>query len=208
LVNNDSDTWQELLDATRAAGYDVTPVHHSAISSIDPYDYDLAILSGGWYYDDEEKMLREYNAELELIKSAPVPILGICVGMQLMHIADDESVPLLGKRQYGWAVIDVLEAGRKLFGFSERIKVFKNHDRAVIETDPDFEILATSPGFTEIMLHKSKSLLGVQFHPEVGTTEQSVEMLETLVEGLLRVTKERGLKYHEASHRDYARQVE
>ncbi len=187
LVNNNSDTWDELLGVARSAGYEVTPIHHNAIGAIDPRGYDLAILSGGWYYEDEVELLKEYAEEIEFIRSTPILILGICVGMQLMHIAVDQAVPLLDERQSGWTDIDVNVAGRLLFGFDEKIKVFKNHDRAVIETDPQFQILAASPEFTEIMLHAERPLLGVQFHPEAGETKDAVKMLRTLVDGLQQI---------------------
>jgi GMP synthase-like glutamine amidotransferase len=188
LVNNDSDTWEELVAVAKAAGYNVTSIHHGSIGAIDPRGYDIAILSGGWWYDDEVELLRNYAEELQFIKSTPIPIIGICIGMLLMHVSMDQAVPLLDERRHGWAEIDVNIAGRVLFDFPERIKVFKNHDRAVIETDPNFEELAASPGHAEIMLHREKPLLGVQFHPEVGaTTEQAVTLLQTLVNALMRV---------------------
>ena len=187
LVNNESDTWQELYDTVVAAGYGATAVHHSAIGAIDPRGYDLAILSGGWWYDDETELLREYAEELEFIRSAPIPILGICLGMLLMHVAVDQAVPLLDEPQHGVKTIDVNVAGRALFGFDDKLAVFKNHTRAVIETDPQFELLADSPGHAEIILHKTRPLLGVQFHPEVGDRQQTVSLLRSLVDGLQRV---------------------
>lgn len=187
LVNNDSDTWQELYDTAVAAGYNVTPIRHSAIGAIDPRAYDLAILSGGWWYDDPTKLLDEYAEELQFIKSTPIPILGICVGMLLMHVAIDQAVPLLDEPQHGMKNIDVNIAGQMLFGFPDKITVFKNHTRGIIETDPQFELLASSPGHAEMTLHTQKPLLGVQFHPEVGEGSQPVELLRTLVDGLLKV---------------------
>lgn len=194
LVNNDSDTWQELYDVAVAAGYTVTPIHHSAIGAIDPRGYDVAILSGGWLYEAVDgpeigavKTLNVYAEELEFIRSTPIPILGICVGMQLMHIAVDQALPMLDEPQHGWKEIDVNVAGQMLFGFPERLSVFKNHTNAVVETDPQFETLASSPGHTEIMLHKERPLLGVQFHPEVGDGEAPAELLRTLVNGLMKI---------------------
>lgn len=189
LVNNDTEpeNWEKLQKVVVAAGHAVTPIHNSAIGAIDPRGYDLAILSGGWYYEDEVELLKNYAEELQFIVSTPIPILGICVGMQLMHVAIDQAVPLLGERRYGWGDIDVNIAGQMLFGFSDKLSVFKNHDRGVIETDPQFEILASSHSNAEIVLHKTKPLLGVQFHPEEGEVDQAARMLQTLIDGLMRV---------------------
>ena len=188
LVNNDSDTWSKLELVVRAVGYDVTPIHHSSIGAIEPHGYDLAILSGGWWYDDPVELLREYAEELHLIRTSPIPILGICIGMQLMHIAVDLAVPLMDNPQSGDKPITISEKGQKLFGFAPSMMVFKNHTRAIFETDPSFDILATSstsPKFTEIMKHKERPLLGVQFHPEMGPVDQAAIRIRTLVDGLL-----------------------
>lgn len=188
LVNNDSDSWQELQDVAVAAGYDVTPIHHSAIGAIDPRGYDLAILSGGWWYFDETELLKNYAEELQFIKTTPIPILGICIGFQLMHVAVDQAVPLLDEEQHGFKDISVNVAGQMLFHFPETISVFKNHTVGVIEINSQFELLASSPGHAEITLHKTKPLLGVQFHPELEkTVSASAKLLTTLVDGLFSI---------------------
>lgn len=194
LVNNDSDSWQELQDAAIAAGYTVTPIHHSAIGAIDPRGYDLAILSGGWLYEAVDgsvegaiKTLTVYAEELEFIRSTPIPILGICVGMQLMHIAVDQALPMLDEPQHGWKEININIAGQVMFGFPETLNVFKNHTNAIIETDPQFEELASSPSNAEIILHKTRPLLGVQFHPEIGENDDPAILLRKLVDGLMKI---------------------
>lgn len=192
LVNNDTtdENWDELLAAARAAGYNVTPVHHSAIGAIDPRGYDFAILSGGWWANDEDvpEILQRYAEELMFIRTSPIPILGICVGMQLMHVSVDKAVPLMSEREYGWKEIDVNLDGQVIFDFPEKLRVFKNHDRGVFETDPSFLELASSSGHAEILLNRTRRLLGVQFHPETGeTVEQSATLLKTLVNALMRV---------------------
>lgn len=188
LVNNDSDTWSKLETVVRATGYEVTPVHHSVIGAIDARAYDVAILSGGWWYDDPIQLLNEYAEELQLIRATPIPILGICIGMQLMHVAIDQAVPLMDDPQSGDRKIMINETGQKLFNLPAELEVFKNHTRAIFETDPRFEILAvssTSPKFTEMMIHKEKLLLGVQFHPEAGPVDAAAERIKTLINGLL-----------------------
>jgi GMP synthase-like glutamine amidotransferase len=190
LVNNDSDTWDELQAVAKAAGYNVTPIHCSAIGAIDPRGYNLAILSGGWWYDDEVELLETYAEELMFIRTTPIPILGICIGMQLMHVSVDQAVPLMAERENGWKEIDVNVSGQMIFDFPEKIKVFKNHDRAVFETDPQFDEVASSSGHAEILLHRTRPLLGVQFHPEVGETKEAAAMLKTLVDALLKRSRQ------------------
>lgn len=186
LVNNDSDTWDELQDVVEAAGHKITTVHHDQIHTVHPEYYDLAILSGGWWYTNQVDLLNEYADELQFIMMTPIPILGICIGMQLMHVALNQAVPLMDDPQSGDRQINVNEAGQQHIGFPAKMVVHKNHTRAIYEIDPKFEILATSENnFTEIMRHRTKPLLGVQFHPEVGETKQCVDTINKLISALL-----------------------
>lgn len=190
LVNNDSDTWSKLVKVVEATGYDVNPVHHSAIGAIDSRGYDVAILSGGWWADYQEipEVLDMYAEEIAFIKETPIPIVGICVGMQLQHVALNQAVPLMDEPQSGDKPISINARGQELFGLPPKLEVFKNHTRAIFETDPQFEILATSstsPKFTEMMIHKEKPLLGVQFHPEMGPVDAAAERIKMLIKGLL-----------------------
>lgn len=181
LINNDSDSWEELQAACTALGHTITPIHFSDIAGISPDQHDTAILSGGFWYDDEVKLLNTYAQELLFIKTAPIPILGICLGMQLMHVALEKAVPLLDEPQTGYRHIDITPRGQKLLGLPPRMRVFKNHTRAVIEAAGEFEVLATSPHYVEAMKHRTKPLLGVQFHPEIFDQDESLESLDILL---------------------------
>lgn len=186
LVNNDSDTWEKLQALCVQCGWNVTPIQHDQIQSVVPSEFDLAILSGGWWYDDEVELLRAYAQEIQLINTATVPVLGICIGMQLMHVALDQAVPLLDEPQSGFRNISLTTTGQKLFGLSETIRVFKNHTRAVIHADPVFEVLAYSSGHIESMIHRRRKLLGVQFHPESEDDEgKSIQLMKTLAGALI-----------------------
>ena len=135
------------------------------------------------------ELLAEYAEELEFIRTCPIPLLGICIGMQLMHVSLDRAVPLLDVPQSGLADITVTEAGVRQ-GLPPKMRVFKNHTRGIIEADPIFEVLATSPGHVEIMQHRERPMLGVQFHPEVGDTDESVRMLGMLLGLIIYETNE------------------
>jgi GMP synthase (glutamine-hydrolysing) len=174
LINNDSDSWLELQNACTALGHDITPIHFSEIPSIDPHSYETAVLSGGFWYDDEVQLLNTYAQELLFIKSAPIPILGICLGMQLMHVAMEKAVPLLDEPQSGYRYIEVNVQGQELLGLPDST-------RAVLEAAEEFEALAASPHHIEAMAHRFKPLLGVQFHPEVTDTAQDYEILDALL---------------------------
>lgn len=191
VVNNDTDpeNWDDLLAVLKGGGHTVTPVSCRAIGAIDSRGYDAAVLSGGWWAStqDAPEILQLYAEEIRFIEEAKIPMLGICVGMLLIHVASNQAIPLLDERQYGFREIKVTEAGRALLHLPEKIEVFKNHDRGVIETDPRFEVLAKSEICAEAIVHKWKPLLGVQFHPESGDKNHAVPMMNLLLDALMRV---------------------
>lgn len=181
LINNSSSTFVELQQAVVAGGHAITSAAYSEIANYVAADYDAAILSGGWWYDDEVELLEQYAEELGFIRECPIPILGICIGMQLMHVAIDQAVPLLDEPQQGYKPISVNSAGQ-LLGLPETMLVYKLHTRGILEADPAFEVLAYSPGHIEIICHTTKPMLGVQFHPEVNTDiNEAANAINTLL---------------------------
>ena len=57
LVDNDTDTRQQLYDLCIRCGYDVTPVHCLEVTATMANTYDVIVLSGGYWYDDAENHL-------------------------------------------------------------------------------------------------------------------------------------------------------
>ena len=181
LVDNDTDTLQELYDLCVRCGFEVTIQHCLAVSAATAEACDIVVLSGGYWYDDVEKHLVTYTGELELIRNATVPVIGICLGMQLMHVAYSGDVPLLDQPQSGLQAVDVTELGQMLLGLPPVMEVHKNHTRGVLSVGADFEVLATSPGHLEIIQHTTRPLLGMQFHPEVGDEATNTALFKTLL---------------------------
>lgn len=187
LVNNDSDTWYELYNTCVLCGYDVTPIGCRDLRPDTTAGFDIVVLSGGYWYEDELEHLSIYKYELELIRQAVIPVIGICLGMQLMHVAFSGEVPLLDKPQSGLQTISITAAGQSVFDLPSTIMVHKNHTHGVINALPEFEVLGTSPGHIEIMRHKKKPLIGVQYHPEIGDANSTVTQLQMLANCLLPV---------------------
>lgn len=169
LINNSSTTFGELEQTVIAAGHTITSITHKEIPNYTASDFDAAVLSGGWWYDDEVELLEQYAEELGFIRNCPIPLLGICIGMQLMHVAIDQAVPLLDEPQQGYKSIASTALGAQV-GLPPSMLVYKLHTRGILEADPSFTVLATSPGHIEIIRHTTRPMLGVQFHPEVNDT--------------------------------------
>ncbi len=181
LVDNDSDTLLELRALCDTLDYDVVTVHCGALQDHRAADYDLVVLSGGYWYDDELQHLENYTDELTLLQETTTPVVGICVGMQLMHVAYSGMVPLLDEPQSGSKQITITQAGQKVLGLPEHIIVHKNHTRGVISALEHFDVLGHSESHLEIMRHKTKPLIGVQFHPEIGDLAHGTKLMKQLI---------------------------
>jgi GMP synthase-like glutamine amidotransferase len=188
-VNNDSDTWQELIDSLCDAGFEVGTLHCREIQPDSANGYDVVVLSGGWWYDDEMQHLENYKNELELIKQTPVPMLGICQGMQLMQLACSGQITLLDKPQHDLQSITIEPRGQELLGLPDTMVVHKNHTMGAIVAAPGFEVLGRSHGHIEIIGHKTKPLLGVQFHPEVGDPHDRAAFMHRLVVSVIALSR-------------------
>ena len=110
------------------------------------------------------------------------PILGICVGLQLMALhcggkAGPSRVP-----EYGLARIRVVEHDDLFRGLPREFLVWESHNDEVKEA-PDFSVLAVSDNCgVQAVKHLRKPFYGVQFHPEVNNTEHGEDILRNFVD--------------------------
>jgi GMP synthase (glutamine-hydrolysing) len=107
--------------------------------------------------------------EIDLLERAHaegVPVLGICLGAQLLAAALGATVTPGGCHEVGWLEVDVV-ADDPLLGSARRTRQFQWHSDA-FELPPEAELLATSPAW-EAEAYRSGTSYGLQFHPEVDT---------------------------------------
>ena len=101
--------------------------------------------------------------------SLPVPILGICYGMQLMAAALGGEVVQGDKREFGSARLRITHPDDPVLrGLPDDSTVWMSHGDKVKSLPSDFlEIAKTDNTEFAVMKHKERPLYGVQFHPEV-----------------------------------------
>jgi GMP synthase (glutamine-hydrolysing) len=139
------------------------------------------ILSGGpkSVYEDEAPTVAEELFELG------VPVLGICYGMQLMSRHFGGEVVAAGKREFGHADLLMTSQPGPLFDsfFVEgKSPVWMSHGDHVARVPAGFEIIAeTSNAPVCAIQDVSRSLYGVQFHPEVNHTPRGEVLIDTFV---------------------------
>jgi GMP synthase (glutamine-hydrolysing) len=108
--------------------------------------------------------------ELDLLRAwlgTGLPVLGVCLGAQLLAEAAGGRVVPSPQRELGWLEVEVLGAGTgdPLLGFARpRLTALQWHSYAV-EPPPGATVLATSPACPQAF--RLGDRWGVQFHPEV-----------------------------------------
>ncbi|MDO6612004.1 gamma-glutamyl-gamma-aminobutyrate hydrolase family protein [Shewanella sp. 1_MG-2023] len=105
------------------------------------------------------------QAELALINQAVqrnMPILGICLGAQLLASTLGASLSPLKKPELGWQ--------RVLFDNNQLLQVPQWHYQGFNFTDAAVTITASSSLWPQQMFHHQRQV-GVQFHPEWDTAQ-------------------------------------
>jgi GMP synthase (glutamine-hydrolysing) len=139
------------------------------------------ILSGGpnsVYAEDAP------TADRALLDIAPV--LGICYGMQLIAYIEGAEVRRAGRREYGRAEVQVLEAGGMFAGFEvgEEFSAWMSHGDHVESPPAGYRATASSASNPlTAFRHETKPIFGVQFHPEVAHTPRGREIIANFLFG-------------------------
>ena len=135
------------------------------------------LILGGGPTLDRAGNCSEYLTKLE------VPILGICLGLQVMAETFGGKVEKGAIGGYAEVDVEVLEEDDILKGLGPRIKTWASHADQVVKLPEEFRVLARSEVCEiEAMRHETRPLYGVQWHPEVVHTEGGVQLLENFLE--------------------------
>ena len=142
--------------------------------------HDLIILSGGFQH---EVMGSEqfYAKELQLIRQAIVPIVGVCLGFQLVAHAFNIPIHEMEQNEFGIHDITMTKLGAKLLGEGP-YKVFEDHTWVVEKTPDNFHELALSHCGLEAIMHDALPVAGFQFHPEKFVTKSDgIELFARII---------------------------
>lgn len=118
------------------------------------------------------------------------PMLGICYGLQVMAATLGGTVQASERHEYGFAQLNIVEPSSPLFeGLPSQMDVWMSHGDHVAAMPSSFRLTAITDGALNGFEDLSKSLFGLQFHPEVV---HSVFGLQILKNFLFNVCKCRG----------------
>lgn len=161
------------------AGYEISATYLYESSDFPaPAEIDLLIIMGGpMSVNDEIEfpwLVAEKNFIREVINLGK-PVLGICLGAQLIANAMGAKVYKNSVKEIGWfPVRSVLQPDKEMFAFPESVEVFHWHGET-FDLPPHATRLASSAGCNNQAFQLGNSVIGLQFHLE--TSAQSAEAL-------------------------------
>jgi len=143
----------------------VSVVNYSQIPKIKYSDADLIVLSGGHGLPVMDSK-NPYAEEINFIKNSSIPILGICLGYELIARAFGADLKLMKKREKGILDISPVHSD-PIFKNISVFSAYESHRWVVEKLPKDLVGLAKSKDGYEVIKHKQKLIYGFQFHPEM-----------------------------------------
>lgn len=110
-----------------------------------------------------------------------IPTLGICYGHQLISHLLGGKVVQGDQREFGKAMVEVLEDDTLFSGLPKEFQVWMSHGDRVEQLPEGFRPLARSRGIVSAAADKKRRIWGIQFHPEVAHTEYGRELLRNFL---------------------------
>ncbi|THF54676.1 type 1 glutamine amidotransferase [Pseudothauera rhizosphaerae] len=165
-----------------AAGYAATRTRFfesAALPAAD--DVDLLVVMGGPMSVNDEPLhpwLADEKRFVRAAMEAGTPVLGICLGAQLMAAALGAAVRPNGEKEIGWFPVEGLAGGGgdgALFSFPPSTEVFHWHGET-FDLPPGAVRLASSRACANQAFQYGERAIGLQFHLET-TPETAREIV-------------------------------
>lgn len=149
---------------------------------------DKIILPGVGHYKKAMEIISSKNL-LECVNEFAItqkkPVLGICLGMQLMCNSSEEGncsglkwidaevkkINLDNKNQFkiphiGWNTLHIIKAGRLLKNISDAHEFYFSHSYCISSNNKEAISANTNYSDTFVSAFEQDNIFGVQFHPE------------------------------------------
>jgi GMP synthase (glutamine-hydrolysing) len=129
----------------------------------------LVVMGGPMSVNDPLPWLRQEERYLVRAISSGVPVLGICLGAQLLAKCLGARVYPMRRKEIGWYPVRLTGAGRndRLFdGLADEETVFQWHGETFDLPDGSVKLAESEICANQAFRH-GENLYGLQFHPEV-----------------------------------------
>src|SRR2546428_13611060 len=160
------------------------PVEKIDYKQLDLYDRvvgsgpDLVILTGSSALLSKPRTRELFQPEVDLVRKAKFPILGICYGHQIIGSAFGAPTRDLGQRLRGYEKVSIVKKHPLFDGLPSDLMVAESHRQELTKVPDAFQHLAQSTtSKVEAMVHRSEPIYGVQFHPERSNDEHPHGMM-------------------------------
>jgi GMP synthase (glutamine-hydrolysing) len=111
-----------------------------------------------------------------------IPILGICYGMQLVCAELGGEVQAVPSREFGRTELHILDSSDVFDAVPSTTTVWMSHGDQVQKTSSDFVPLARTANCPiAAVRHRSRKIIGLQFHPEVSHTSFGARILHNFL---------------------------
>ena len=133
---------------------------------------DLVILTGSSSLLSKPRTQELFRPEMELVLRAEFPILGICYGHQIIGSAFGAPMRDLGQMLRGYEKVSIVRKHPLFEGLPSELMVAESHRQELTKVPDEFQHLAQSTtSKVEAIVHRSRPIYGVQFHPERSTDD-------------------------------------
>jgi GMP synthase (glutamine-hydrolysing) len=152
--------------------------HNFTIDEIKQFNPAGIILSGGpmSVYDRDAPDIDERILNLN------IPVLGICYGLQLISKKLGGKVEPAKDREYGRAILNVVQSTPLFNNISQDSKVWMSHGDYLTELPTGFVIIAKSDHSPiAAVANETRKIYGVQFHPEVAHTDEGKKIIHNFL---------------------------
>jgi anthranilate synthase component 2 len=159
----DSYTWNLVHLVAEVTGVLPEVVEHDQVAAADLAGFSHVVLSPGPGHPADPA---DFSVGGELLRSAAMPVLGVCLGMQGLVTAYGGRVEAV-EPAHGEVAL-VTHDGLGLFaGIPSPYEVVRYHSLAAVAVPDVLRVTARSgDGVVMGVAHRTAPLAGVQFHPE------------------------------------------
>jgi len=162
------------------------------------YDFDYSSFSSaqGFIISGAPILITEKDPEPFLalfswLKETDKPVLGICFGHQILGLTFGALASRI-REDRDWQTVEVLEDCALFAKLPSEIELMEDHCEAISIPANFIHVAVSDACVNEAMMHQTKSLYGVQFHPEVSGNHGRV-----IIENFVHICQQQARLNHE-----------